>query len=270
MRARRRFGQHFLQPKWAAKVIAAIAPEPGDVFLEVGPGTGALTFQLAARARQVVAVEVDRDLAAGLAGRLPDNVRVVAGDVLEVDLRASLPPDDVRVRVAGNLPYNVSSPILRRLFALHDSDGRLIDATLMLQREVAARIAAPPGTREYGVLTVTTARHARVDRLLDLPPGAFRPAPKVHSALVRLHFRKGDEQIAAAGLFDALVQAVFGQRRKRLSNALRDFAEACGTTAAGALAEAGIDPGRRPETLSLVEFVRLAVAVEAARRGRND
>lgn len=266
MRARRRFGQHFLQPEWASKVLAAIAPESGDTFLEIGPGTGALTVHLAARARQVVAVEIDRDLAADLTKRLPANAQVVTGDVLDADLAASLPAGATRVRIAGNLPYNVSSPILRRLFALHESDGRVVDATLMLQREVAERITARPGTREYGVLSVAARRHAEVERLLELPPGAFRPAPRVHSSLIRLRFRQGDDRIAVPDQFDALVRTVFAQRRKRLSNALRPFADAAGTTAAAALARAGIDAARRPETLSLAEFVGLAEAVEAAGR----
>ena len=265
MRARRRFGQHFLEPVWAAKVLAAIAPDPQDTFLEIGPGRGALTGQLASRARQLVAVEIDRDLAASLTKRLPANVRIVTGDVLEVDLSGALPPDAGRVRVAGNLPYNVSSPILRRLFALHEADGRVTDATLMLQREVADRIAARPGTREYGVLTVAAARHARVERLLELPPGAFRPVPKVHSALVRLVFRRDDEVMAIPERLDALVRAVFAQRRKRLSNALRPFADATGVPAADALARAGIDPARRPETVSLEEFIRLAAALDPVR-----
>jgi len=264
MRARRRFGQHFLQPEWAAKVLAAIDPQPGDLFLEIGPGTGALTLPLAARAGRVVAVEIDRDLASELGRRAPPNAHIVQGDLLDVDLPSLVPREAARVRVAGNLPYNVSSPILRRLFALHDADVRMTDATLMLQREVAARLAARPGTREYGVLTVLTARHARVEALLHLPPGAFRPAPKVHSSLIRLQFRASGDHLVLPLRFEALVQAAFGQRRKRLSNALRRFAEAEGTSAAAALARAGIDPARRPETLTLAEFAALAGAFETA------
>ena len=258
MRVRKRFGQHFLEAAWVTKVLAAIAPAPEDSFLEIGPGHGALTLPLAARVRQLTVVEVDRDLAATLRDRVPPNVRVIEGDVLTVDLAEALAsPTSGSLRVAGNLPYNISSPILARLFDLQQSTP-VTDAALMLQREVADRLTAKPGTREYGVLGVTAQRHARVERLLDLPPGAFRPVPKVHSTLVRLAFRTGDQAVNAPSSFDALVRAVFGQRRKRLSNALRPFADAAGKPAVDALVAAGIAPERRPETLSVEDFVRLA------------
>jgi 16S rRNA (adenine1518-N6/adenine1519-N6)-dimethyltransferase len=259
VRARKRFGQHFLEAAWVPKVLNAISPEPTDVFVEIGPGRGALTVPLAKRVRQLIAIELDRDLAAGLRKRVPANVRVIEGNFLQADVAAEVDTQPASAfRVAGNLPYNISSPILARLFQLHEQRPRVSDATLMLQREVAERLAAPPGTRAYGVLTVATLRRCRVERLLDLPPGAFRPAPKVHSAVVRLTFRTGADAIAAPSNFDALVRSVFGQRRKRLSNALRSFAEAAGHSASDALVRAGIDPERRPETLSVEEFVRLA------------
>ena len=262
MRARKRFGQHFLEPAWVAKVLAAIAPDATDTFLEIGPGRGALTLPLAERVERVLAVEVDRDLAADLRRRAPDNVRLIEGDFLAVDLAEPLrgvPPGSLRV--AGNLPYNVSSPILARLFRLHDEGVRPIDATLMLQREVADRLGAAPGSRTYGVLSVGAQRRARVARVLDLPPGAFRPAPKVHSALVRLTFLPAAEATPVPHHFDELVRSVFGQRRKQLSNALKPFVEATGRSTADALAAAGIDPARRPETLSVADFARLAAAL---------
>ncbi|HXE81685.1 MAG TPA: 16S rRNA (adenine(1518)-N(6)/adenine(1519)-N(6))-dimethyltransferase RsmA [Vicinamibacterales bacterium] len=266
MKARRRFGQHFLQPEWAAKVLTALAPVPEDTFLEIGPGTGVLTLPLAARVGRVIAIEIDRDLAADLSGRLPPNATVFAADFLDVDVGALLPADAGAIRVAGNLPYNVSSPILRRLFELHETDERLRDATLMLQREVADRITAPPGTRDYGVLTVAAARHARIERVFNLPPGAFRPAPKVRSSLIRLHFRRGYDRILAPSSLEPLVRAVFGQRRKRIANALRPFAASVGAKAEAALEKAGIEAGRRPETLSLDEFLSLARAVDEEAR----
>jgi 16S rRNA (adenine1518-N6/adenine1519-N6)-dimethyltransferase len=262
VRARKRFGQHFLESAWVHKVLQAIAPAPDDRFLEIGPGRGALTFPLAAAVSHVVAVEVDRDLAASLLQRAPANVQVVQGDFLTTDLEPFLlAAEAASWRVAGNLPYNITSPILARLFRLHREGTRISEATLMVQREVADRLTAQPATRDYGVLTVTAQRVAHIRRVLDLPPGAFRPAPKVHSALIRLQFRTGGDSVAVPDPFDALVRAVFGQRRKKLSNALRPVAESAGQSAHALLAAAGIDPDRRPETLTMPEFVALATAL---------
>jgi 16S rRNA (adenine1518-N6/adenine1519-N6)-dimethyltransferase len=259
VRARKRFGQHFLEPAWVHKVLHAIAPAATDRFLEIGPGRGALTLPLARAASRVVAVEVDRDLAAALRQRVPANVEVIDGDFLTIDVGPHLVWDESSPwRVAGNLPYYITSPILVRLFQLHRDGRPMADATLMLQREVADRLSAQPGTRDYGVLTVTAQRVVRVDRVLDLPPGAFRPAPRVHSALVRLTFRTGDDRIEVPPAFDDLVRSVFTQRRKRLSNALRPFAESGGRSAEGVLQATGIDGSRRPESLSLPEFAELA------------
>jgi 16S rRNA (adenine1518-N6/adenine1519-N6)-dimethyltransferase len=132
VRARKRFGQHFLEDVWVRKVIAAVAPQPDDVILEIGPGAGALTLPLARSARLVVGVELDRDLAADLTALAPPNVRVVAGNILDADLAGVLPPDASRIRVVGNLPYNISSPILFKLLDAQAADPRISDATLML------------------------------------------------------------------------------------------------------------------------------------------
>lgn len=260
-RARKRYGQHFLEPVWADKLVAAIAPEPGDRFLEIGPGPGALTLRLAPRVAQLVAVEIDSDMLASLRPRVPANVVLVRGDFLEFDLRRLV--DDGPLRVAGNLPYNVSSPILFKLVREHRSVGGILDATLMLQREVAERLEARPGTGEYGVLTVLVRLHADVRRVLTLPPGAFRPAPKVHSAVVRLDFRPPAVALRDEAVFEPMVRSIFTQRRKTLLNALRSFAESRSTDSRQALAAAGIDPGRRPETLDLHELGRLADVLSA-------
>ena len=252
MRAKKRYGQHFLQDAWADKLVDAIAPAADDRFIEIGPGPGALTLRLAPRVAHLTAIEVDRDMVAHLRPRVPANVTILEQDVLETDLAPLV--DAGPVRVAGNLPYNVSTPILFRLLR---APG-VTDATLMLQREVVDRILAKPGTKDYGVLTVFVQVHADVQRLLALPPGAFRPAPKVHSAVVRLAFRPSPVPIADYGTFEAMVRAIFTQRRKTLSNALKPFAEARGTPATEALAAAGIDGGRRAETLQLTELARLA------------
>jgi 16S rRNA (adenine1518-N6/adenine1519-N6)-dimethyltransferase len=287
MRARKRFGQHFLEPAWADKLVAAIDPQRDDRFLEIGPGPGALTLRLAPRAAHVTAVEVDRDLAAALQPRLPANVDLVVADVLEADLTSLLDPGPLRV--AGNLPYNISSPILFRLIDLASgvpastpptprprdpAIPRVIDATLMLQREVAERLEASPGSGEYGVLSISVQRHADVRRLLTLPPGAFRPPPRVHSAVVRLTFRRPPVEPRDDRVFDAMVRAMFTQRRKTLANALAAFAGTHGVDAAAALEAAGIEPGRRPETLDLAELTRLAdrfaPSTRSARSGRGD
>jgi 16S rRNA (adenine1518-N6/adenine1519-N6)-dimethyltransferase len=187
--------------------------------------------------------------------------------VLKIDLRARieawlglpLAPAN-RVRVVGNLPYNISSPILFSLLELDRATAGLSDATLMLQKEVADRLLARPGTKDYGVLTILTAVRADVTRLLALPAGAFRPAPRVLSSVVRLTFRPSPVTIADEGHFTRMVRTMFTQRRKTLSNALTSFGESCGVTAPSALGAAGLDPRRRPETLQLIELARLADA----------
>lgn len=272
-RPRKRFGQHFLQDAWAHKVVDAIDPQPGDVFLEIGPGEGALTLPLAARGVPIVAVEIDRDLSRRLAERAPASVMIVTGDILQTDVvpfltginpqstahRTSRPdaaatPVRPRYRVAANLPYNVSTPVLFKLFEIQRRDGLFFDATLMLQKELADRLAAGAGTRETGVLGIMAALDADVTRLLRLPPGAFRPAPKVHSAVVQLRFRRHGLRIPDEALFERMVQALFNQRRKTILNALKAFDR----TAGAVLALAGLDPKRRAETLQLTELARLA------------
>jgi 16S rRNA (adenine1518-N6/adenine1519-N6)-dimethyltransferase len=245
------------------KLVDVIAPAPEDVFLEIGPGRGAITAPLAARAARVIAVEVDRDLAANLAARQIPNVSVVVADVLEVDL-AELVGRDLEatpkqpIRVVGNLPYNISSPILFRLLAAAAQTDAIRDATLMLQKEVADRLVASPGTGEYGVLTVLTALGAEVTPMLSLPPGAFRPMPKVRSSVIRLAFRPTPVPMRDQKLLVELVRSIFTQRRKTLANALTRFATNKGLGARAALEAAGIDSARRPETLQLIELARLA------------
>jgi 16S rRNA (adenine1518-N6/adenine1519-N6)-dimethyltransferase len=252
--ARRRFGQHFLEPAWVEKVIRVVDPKADETFLEIGPGRGALTVPLAARSKAVVAYEIDHDLAAALQTVRPPNVTVVDGDVLDAGPLRGGP-----VRVAGNLPYNAASPILFKLVEWYKDGAPMTDATLMLQREVADRLTAAPGTREYGVLTVLIGRHASIDRLLTLPPGAFRPAPKVQSAVVRLRFHAPDPSADDEKLLMAVVKSAFTRRRKTMSNALAAFGGAR-VRPADALARAGIDGSRRPETLTFAEWVRLADA----------
>jgi 16S rRNA (adenine1518-N6/adenine1519-N6)-dimethyltransferase len=267
MRARKRFAQHFLESAWVNKLVAVAAVTPQDSVLEIGPGRGAITRPLADQAGRLLAVEVDRDLAAALeAANLP-NVTVITNDVLTVELEPILanwlgsPAGPAnQIRVIGNLPYNISSPILFMLLDLAAKTGGVRDALLMLQKEVADRLVAKVGTGEYGVLTVLTALNADVTRVLSLPPGAFRPQPKVHSAVIRLAFRPSLVAIDDHELFVRMVRTMFTQRRKTVSNALKPFGVERGVEPARALAAAGIDPMRRPETLELAEMAALARA----------
>jgi 16S rRNA (adenine1518-N6/adenine1519-N6)-dimethyltransferase len=263
-RTRKRFGQHFLEPAWVTKVIAAIHPRPDDVFIEIGPGRGALTRPLAATVRGVVAFEIDRDLAAMLGSQGIPGVRLVEKDFLHVtadDVQQAMAAAGLShasdVRVAGNLPYNVASPIIFRLLELRKGGVPLTDATLMLQREVADRVLAAPGSRDYGVLSILVQHCAEGTRLINLPPGAFRPPPEVRSALVGLRFRAPDPPVVRPDVFTAITRAIFTRRRKTIVNALRAYGSAS-LAPAKALAEAGIAPVRRPETLTIKEVARLA------------
>jgi 16S rRNA (adenine1518-N6/adenine1519-N6)-dimethyltransferase len=266
VKARKRFGQHFLEPAWVDKVVRTIVPKADETFIEIGPGRGALTRPLGARARSVTAYEIDRDLAAELREAAIPNVTVIEGDFLELSraplfLRNPLapqspsPPVPGTVRIAGNLPYNVASPILFRLAELYARGLPIADATLMLQREVAERLTSAPGTKEYGVLSVLLQHVARIELALKLPAGAFRPAPKVLSALVRLQFHAPDPPVADLATFAALVRTAFSHRRKTLANALRSGPP---DSWSAALADARLDGRRRPETLTVAEFARLA------------
>lgn len=273
-RARKRFGQHFLAPAWSRKVVAAIDAQPGDVFLEIGPGTGALTFPLAETGAPVFAVEIDRDLVARLSAEAPANVTVLAADALAVDLVAYLsgmapqtPPVATgpltrRYRVVGNLPYNVATPLLLRLIETSRQQPFFADAVVMVQREVADRLLAQPGTKAYGALTVLAAVHTRITKLLDLPPGAFSPPPKVRSSVIRLEFGPQAVRIVDEQLFHTLVRSLFSARRKTLTNALKQF----DPTGPAVLALSGLDGRRRPETLQVTEIARLVELFAAVKR----
>ncbi|RPJ53235.1 MAG: ribosomal RNA small subunit methyltransferase A, partial [Acidobacteria bacterium] len=250
LRPRKRFAQHFLEPPWVAKLVEAVAPRPADVFLEIGPGTGALTRPLASRTALVLAVEIDRDLAARLRLTLPANVEVVEGDILEVDLRrlasrgateAAGEERPAPIRVVGNLPYNISSPILFRLLALNEERQAWSDATLMVQEEVADRMVAAPGGKNYGVLAILVGVGAAATRLFTLPPGACRPMPRVRSAVVRLEARPAPEGLDLRA-FEAFVRHLFMQRRKTLLNRLAPGWPCGKEAAARAMAKAGVDP----------------------------
>ncbi|MEP6782608.1 MAG: 16S rRNA (adenine(1518)-N(6)/adenine(1519)-N(6))-dimethyltransferase RsmA [Acidobacteriota bacterium] len=264
-KARKRFGQHFLEAAWVNKLAAAVGATKDDAILEIGPGRGAITRPLADHAGRLLAIEVDRDLAADLEAAALPGVTVVTADFLSVDLLpivtdwlGGAPGPANQFRVVGNLPYNISSPILFTLLDFAARTNGIRDAMLMLQKEVADRLVAKVGTGDYGVLTILTALNADVTRVLSLPPGAFRPQPKVHSAVVRLTFRPPTVEIADQAVFVRMVRTMFTQRRKTAGNALKPFGAERGVDAAQALAAAAIDPTRRPETLQLAEMAALA------------
>jgi len=252
--ARRRFGQNFLaDPHYIARIIAAVDPQPGENLVEIGPGLGALTEGLIERAGHITAIEIDRDLAARLRDRFsPAQLTLHVADALAFDF-ATLP---TALRVVGNLPYNISSPLL---FHLAQYDDRLRDLHVMLQREVVARMTAAPATADYGRLTVMLQVKFAILRLFVVPPGAFRPAPKVESAIARLvPLGLAKPPITDPALFARVVAAAFGQRRKTVRNALSALCDDA------ALRRIGIDPGVRGETLPVGELVRLANALATA------
>lgn len=263
LRPQRRFGQNFLCDMGVVRrIVDRARVGPDAVVLEIGPGLGALTDTLAAEVSRLYLVEVDRGLAARLAERHAGNPRVVLveGDVLELPLGEIVAESGVTV--VANLPYNISTPILFRLLALR---ARFPRAVVMLQREVAQRLASKPGSKDWGVLSVLVQTWADVAVAFGVSRRSFVPQPKVESAVVDVRWRETPrEDIGDPERYRALVRAAFGQRRKTLRNALGALATARGFDAGGltaAFASAGIDPGRRAEELDLAEFARLARAL---------
>lgn len=253
----RRLGQHFLRVAWVERLLRVIDPRPDEVFLEIGPGAGALTVPLAARAARVVAVEIDVTLVARLRGRAPANVEIVEADALRADLAALAPAG---ARVVGNLPYYISSPLLRRFLELR---GRVRDVHVLLQEEVARRVASPPGSKEYGILSVLFALWADTDIPLRVPPGAFDPPPKVWSALLRARMAdRPRTEVPDLDGFERLLHAAFARRRRTLENNLRDSY----LNLKENLKLLNIEGSRRAETLSVEEFARLANELTPARK----
>lgn len=258
--AKKRLGQHFLcDASIVARIVAALAPARDDTVVEIGPGRGALTFVLLPRLARLHAVEFDRDLIAPLTAQAAHHGELALHnvDALAFDFCALAPPPPRKLRVIGNLPYNISTPLLFHLFAHLACIG---DMVFMLQKEVVARLAAAPGGKDYGRLSVMTQAVCAVEALFDVPPGAFAPPPKVTSAVVRLTPHRPPPCAAAnTPAFADVVRLAFAQRRKTLRNNLK------AVLADAALIARGIDPNRRAETLTLMEFCRLAEALAAAK-----
>ena len=260
-RARKRFGQNFLRDQGVIeRIVRAIRPQRGETLLEIGPGQGALTTALLDTGCDLHALELDRDLVALLTQQFGarDNFHLRQGDALKLDL------DELgvsgKLRVVGNLPYNISTPLI---FHLLEQAARIVDMHFMLQKEVVERLAAAPNTKEYGRLGIMTQYLCRIEPLLEVPPHAFSPQPKVQSAVVRLtpHATLPCPARSVQHL-QQVVRAAFSQRRKTLRNALQTL------LCADDIAACDIDPGARPETLALAQYVALAdrlVAVETAK-----
>ena len=259
MTKRRALGQHFLRDHAIARAIVDIvAPTAQDLVVEIGPGDGALTGLLAGRAARVIALEIERALGAALRARLPA-VEVLDADARTWDYAALAAPAGGRVLILGNLPYSVGKPILTALIAAR---AAIDEMALMLQREVAERIAAPPGGKAYGSLSVFTQLHCDVRLALRVPPGAFRPPPKVDSAVLHLRVLRAPRiPLADPGRFESVVRAAFAQRRKMLANALAAGLGLPLDVVRRAATAANVDPTRRAETLSLSEFAALATGL---------
>jgi 16S rRNA (adenine1518-N6/adenine1519-N6)-dimethyltransferase len=271
---RRRFGQHFLHdPGILRRIVAAIDPAPDDVLVEIGPGRGALTQFLLERTDHLTVVELDRDLLAGLHRLAPaERLTIHGADALRFDFTQCLPatpafsqegpspasPPQVapRLRVVGNLPYNISTPLL---FHLLEQASVIQDMHFLLQKEVVDRLAAAPGSKAYGRLTVMIGARAEVTPLFTVGPGAFHPPPKVNSALVRLRLYPASRvPPTAEATFRGLVGQAFSQRRKTLRRALAGWLDS------DVLAAVGIDEQRRPDTLTVEDYIALAVALNQA------
>ncbi len=252
-RPRKRFGQHFLHDRnILARIVTALAPKPDDRVIEIGPGTGALTRELLTRVAHLNAVELDRDLIARLHSEFPsDQLTLHSADALKFDF-CRLAEDSRKLRLVGNLPYNISTPLL---FHLLDQARCIRDMLFMLQKEVVTRLAAAPGGKDYGRLSVMIQYRCAVEQLFDVPPGAFTPPPQVDSAVVRLvPHATPPVTVNDPDRFARLVQAAFASRRKVLRNTLKNFLRA------EEMLALGIDPTRRAETLSLAEFAALSNA----------
>jgi 16S rRNA (adenine1518-N6/adenine1519-N6)-dimethyltransferase len=265
LRPKKHFGQHFLHERGVIeRIVAAIAPQSGDRIVEIGPGEGALTLPLLKAARRLTAIELDADLIEPLCERAAGvgELDIIHADVLKVDLTALAAGG--RLRLAGNLPYYVSSPILFHCLA---NSAAIDDMHFMLQREVVERMAAAPGSKIYGRLSVMLQLACRVEPLLRVAPGAFRPPPKVESAVVRLTPLSTAErpEPALTRAIDSIVRAAFSQRRKTLTNALRGLLDA------DAIRAAVIDPGARAESVPPRGFVELArqVQITSLQAGRH-
>jgi 16S rRNA (adenine1518-N6/adenine1519-N6)-dimethyltransferase len=247
---RQKLGQHFLfDPSILERIIRVAGIEPGDTVVEIGPGKGDLTTLLSEKAEEVIAIEYDMYLCNQLRERFPETgkIKLYCGDALKYPYRL-LPP----FKVVANIPYYITTPIIFRLLEVGD---RLISATITVQNEVAERIVASPGGKDYGVLSVMVQYYTEPEIAFRIPGGAFVPPPRVDSAVIHLKTLSGPRvSVSDEKIFFRIVRTAFSQRRKTLANSLKPLKR----DTKALLVEAGIDPARRPETLSMEEFARIA------------
>jgi len=255
---RKRFGQNFLRDSTViARIVQAVAPTATDHLVEIGPGEGVLTRELLPLCHRLDAVELDRDLVKQLTHRFQGEPRfhLHAADALSFDFRAL--SEGTPLRLVGNLPYNISTPLLFGLFGQLEP---VEDLHFMLQKEVVERLCARPGSKDYGRLTVMTACYCETEHLFDVEPESFHPPPRVTSSIIRLRPHTTPPVNVSHAALSRIVMAAFSQRRKTLRNALKDHLDAAG------FEQAGIDPGRRAETLSLSDYASLTVIAEQGRQ----
>lgn len=277
MRAKKRFGQHFLVDQTIGhRLVSSIQLEPSSVVLEIGPGRGALTKVLLQRPCRVIAVEVDAELTRALQTELADQVHagklaLITQDILKTNLEELLQQHHVdgKVRVLGNLPYNMATAILQHLIAFR---RQIDDMTIMLQREVVDRILSQPGTKQYGYLSVLVQYFCEGRKLFNVSPTAFRPVPKVTSTIVQLKVRERPPvEVVDEAHFLHVVSALFMERRKTIMNNLKRIWPGWDADMlAGRLRHVGIDPSRRAETLSLAEFAHVSNVLRASAGDRFD
>jgi 16S rRNA (adenine1518-N6/adenine1519-N6)-dimethyltransferase len=264
----RQRGQNFLSDaNVTRKVVSAAGLSSGDVVVEIGPGFGALTFGLAQVARHVVAVEIDGGIASAFRAEYgePEGITLVVGDILDFDFADVAAMHGVnKLVVVGNIPYNITSPLVRRLI---DERNLVARCLLMVQSEVGARIASEPGERDYSSLSVVTRYHARVRRLFTVKKTCFYPRPKVDSGVIEIAFEDGLGRRSDPGMFETVVHAAFGKRRKMLRQSLQELMGERGVTASELEEATGIALSRRGETLSVEEFDGLTRALAGSGRG---
>lgn len=252
-KARKRFGQNFLHDQTVINcIIRAVNPKPDHTIIEIGPGQGAITESLVESGANITAIEIDKDLIRYLTVTFisKENFKLIDSDALKIDFSNLAPPSGEKLRIVGNLPYNISTPLIFHLLSFKE---HVDDMYFMLQKEVVDRMAAEPNCKAYGKLSIMCQYHCDVQKVIDVPPGCFNPAPKVQSAVVKLRIRPYPTAIAnCEKTLSAIVSAAFQQRRKTVNNALKNLVtvqdlEAC-----------GVDPKNRPDTLSIDDYIMLA------------
>lgn len=261
---RKRWGQHFLvDQNILSKIVRTAELEKGDVVLEIGPGLGEMTLALARQVKKVIAVEIDRKLVKILQGKTADfsNIMVIEGDVLKISFHQLYPQGNQQLKVVANLPYQISTPLIFRFI---ESKQLFSTLTLMLQREVAERMIASPGGKDYGPLSIFTQSISDLSIQFFIKPSAFFPPPKVESAVIHMVWKeKPLVKLEEEGWFKKVVKGCFSYRRKRLINGLRHADLPLPEDLQKRIEKIGIDPQRRPETLTIQEFARLAEALKS-------